>query len=84
MAFAESEAIARAALAGATDPQIAPSERAKHALRIIDAVDPQATLSVDADLPTDPEGIERLGLRDLLGVAQHMGIEVPSPSEIPA
>ena len=80
MAFAEGEAIARAALAGATDPAISPGDRAKHALKLIDAVDPQQTLSLDADLPTDPEGIERLGLKDLLSVAQHMGIELPDPS----
>lgn len=78
MAFAESEALGAAALQGALDPSLPIGERSRAALKIIDVVDPQQTMSVEAELPTDPEGVERLGLRELLGYAQHLGLEVPS------
>ena len=75
MAFADAERVAAAALAGATDPTVPVAQRSRHALAILDAVDPLAVASVEVPLPTDPEGVRQLGLEELEQVAKRLGIE---------
>jgi len=73
--FAERERVVGAALAGAVDPTIPLGDRAKHALRLLDAVDPAVKVGVKVDSPIDPDGIDSLGLAELEALALQAGID---------
>jgi hypothetical protein len=72
MVWAERERVAAAALAGATDPSVPTAQRSRHALALIEAVDPLATASVELALPSDPDGVEQLGLVELKALAEQV------------
>lgn len=75
MAFLNGEAIAAAALQGVTDPAEPVSRRAAAALRLLDAVDPPVSVTLDTPIPTDTEGVSALSLSELLSIAEKLGIE---------
>lgn len=72
MAFADAERVAAAALAGATDPSVPLAQRSRHALALIDAVEPLAQAELELTLPTNPEGVELLGLEELQALARQV------------
>jgi hypothetical protein len=72
MVFAEQERVAAAALDGAIDPALSPASRASHALKLIDAVDPQPKAVLDVPLPDTPEGVAGLGLAELRALAEQV------------
>jgi hypothetical protein len=76
--FVEAERVAAAALDGAIDPAVPLAARAKHALKLIETVEPTAQVSVSTSLPSTPEGVAELSLSQLLELAQEHGID-PSP-----
>jgi hypothetical protein len=63
------------------DPDADPIKAGGLALRVIDAVDPvsSSTLEVSADL--SPEDIEKLSWSEALALAERLGIDVSSPPE---
>jgi len=77
--WAHGERVAAAALDGALAPSVPPAVRAAHALKLIEAVEPTAQVSISTSLPTDPEGVASLSLSALLQLAEEHGID-PSPS----
>lgn len=70
--FADGDAVVRAALAGATDPSLPLAQRSRHALALIDAVDPPVQASLELTLPTDPDGVNQLGLAELEALAEQV------------
>jgi hypothetical protein len=54
-----------AAIAGALDSEVSPAQRAKHALAVIEAVDPPVEVSVSGQIPTSAADVDRMSLTEL-------------------
>lgn len=80
MAFVEAERIAGRVVGAVLSPQTPDVQAAKLALDLLQAVDPQATATLSAEVPTTPEGVAKLGISQLLTLGEQMGIPLPSPS----
>jgi hypothetical protein len=77
MVFAESEKIAAAALDGATSLEVSVSQRASHALKLIELLEPSVQIGVSMTMPDNAEGVESLTLSQLLSLAEQEQIVVP-------
>jgi len=75
MVIAEGERVAAAALDGALNPALSPAARSATALKLIDAVDPQAKLTATLTVPSDPEGVSALSLAELDQLALQAGLD---------
>ena len=71
--FAEAERVAAAALAG-IDPSVPPAQRSRAALALLDATDPLLQAELSLPLPSNPEGVEQMGLEELRALAEQVGI----------
>ena len=64
-AYVERERIAAAAVAGATSPDVPIQARARHALALLEAVEPREHVSVEVSAPASAEDVGSLGLAEL-------------------
>ena len=78
--WAARERVASAALAGLDSES--PSARSRSALALLDAVEPQPKAALSLPLPSNPEGVEGMGLAELRAVAERLGLD-PSPPSLP-
>ena len=69
----EAERVAAAALAG-IDPSVPPAQRSRAALALLDATDPLLQAELSLPLPSNPEGVEQMGLEELKALASQVGI----------
>ena len=79
-AFVEAERVARRVVGAVLDPAVPPAQAARLGLDLVNAVDPQVTATLTASVPTDPEGVSKLSLSQLLTLGEQMGIPLPSQS----
>jgi hypothetical protein len=77
--FVERERIAAAAIAPALDPNVPTLARGRHALSLLEAVDPTLKLSAQVDMPTSAEEVEALGLTELRALVGSTSQEPPEP-----
>jgi hypothetical protein len=77
-AFVEAERVARRVVGAVLDPTVPPAQAARLGIDLINAVDPQATATLTAEVPTTPEGVGKLSLSQLLTLGETMGIPLPS------
>ena len=59
-------------MAGATDPTVPVAQRSRHALALIDAVDPPVQASLELTLPDTAEAVATLGLSELEALAKQV------------
>jgi hypothetical protein len=71
---AEAERIVAAALSPIGDDSLGSAAKQRAALALLDAADPMAQASLELPLPSNPEGVEQMGLEDLRALAQQVGI----------
>ena len=71
----EAERIAGRVIDAITDPRTPSVPAARLALDLINSVDPPMQATITAPLPTDPEGVSKLSISQLLAVGQQLGIE---------
>jgi hypothetical protein len=81
LAFVEAERIAGRVVGAVLDPRTPADRAARLGMDLIDAVDPQATLTATASMPSTPEGVADLSLSQLLTIGQEMGIPLPTPPQ---
>ena len=75
--FLSAERIAGRVVGAVLDPAVPAATAARLGIDLINAVDPQVTATISTEIPTDPEGVSKLGFSQLLAVGQSMGL-VPS------
>lgn len=80
--FVEAERVARRVVGAVLDPAVPPAQAARLGLDLVNAVDPQVTATLTTSVPTDPEGVSKLSLSQLLTLGEQMGIPLPSPPSI--
>ena len=71
--------VAGRAVGAILDPKVDPVRAAELALRLIDAVDPLSTVSIETVLPDDPHALQGMSLTDLQSLALGQGL-VDSPA----
>ncbi len=76
--FVEAERVARRVVGAVLDPAVPPAQAARLGLDLVNAVDPQVTATLTASVPTDPEGVSKLSLSQLLTLGEQMGIPLPT------
>jgi len=79
-AFLSAERIAGRVVGAITNPQTPDVQAARLGLDLINAVDPQVTATLSAQIPTTPEGVADLSFSQLLTLGESMGIPLPSSS----
>jgi len=70
--------LASRSVAAALDPDLAPERAIRGILDLVDAVDPKAEVLLSEALPEDREGVEALGYKQLLALAEAHGIALPA------
>lgn len=81
--YAQSEAVASAAMSPILDASASSMQRHTAALALLREVEPMAQVTVSQPLPDDPEGVEGLSLTALLSLAEQHGIAAPTPLSEP-
>jgi hypothetical protein len=76
-AYVEREAVAARVVSAVLDPSVPSAQAARLGLELINTVDPPLQASVTAEIPTDPEGVNQLGLAELLALQEKLN---PSPA----
>jgi len=79
-AYLSAERVARRVVGAVLDPAVPPAQAARLGLDLVNAVDPQVTATLTASVPTDPDGVSKLSLSQLLTLGEQMGIPLPSPA----
>lgn len=74
-AYVERERIAGRVIGAILDPAVPSGQAARLALDLMDQVDPRVEATITTPLPTDPEGVSSLSIRELLAVGQRLGID---------
>ena len=77
-AFLNAERIAGRVVGAVLDPAVPAAQAAKLGLELVNAVDPQVTATISASMPTDPEGVSKLSISQLLTLGESMGIPLPT------
>jgi hypothetical protein len=79
-AFVDAERVARRVVGAVLDPAVPPAQAARLGLDLVNAVDPQVTATLTTSMPTDPDGVSKLSLSQLLTLGESMGIPLPTES----
>lgn len=75
MAFREAERIGRRVVDAVLDPAVPPATAAKLGLELIGSIDPAVVATVSTPLPSDPDGVSKLSLSQLMELGQSMGFD---------
>jgi len=81
--FAQSLAVAEAAMSPITDSAASSMQRHQAAMKLIEVVEPTAQVTVSAPLPDNPEGVDGLSLSALLSLAEAHGLSTATPLTAP-
>jgi len=83
-ALSRAEEVAESLLSPLDDPELSSLKRQLAAVRILDAVAPHQTASLEVSLPLDPEGVEGLGWAEMQALAQRLAAsqDVTTPEDL--